>query len=484
MKRIGCIVLLVAMLSGCVFGGIGCAKQVKERTMYEVVVEYKPLDNALTGTVKMDFYNHSEMELDCLQLQLYPNAYRKGAIYSQIGYDATTEAYYAGESYGEISISSVLGCTSFTVGGEDKNLLYAQLDKPLAPNERITLDIGFSTRLAEVNASLGLTKSTVNFAGAFPTACTLTENGFYECVPSDVGQAAVADCADYSVRLTLPREYFLACAGEVVEEKTLESKKQYTISATNMRDFTFSLSTSYAAIEGYTGKTRVGYYYENDERKEEMLALAIKAVEYYSSIFGEYPHKRLALLQTNIVQDAVDYAGVCMLSKGLSKDALVWSVLTKTAAQWWYSSVGANRVENAWLVDGLSAYSAALFLEAHPEYERTKKEIVFDARKEYDEYRDAYRKALGWVDTRMNRPLSTFLNAYEYRCISEHKAVVMLSELEKAVGSKRLLSSLRKYYAENLYGSATPAHLAGAFERNGLAVAGFLESYWAGKGTF
>ena len=484
MKRIVWIVLSGIMFFGCIFGVTGCAKQVKERTRYEVVVEYKPLDNALTGTVKMDFFNHSGQELDCLKLQLYPNAYRKGTIYSEVGYDAMTEAYYAGESYGEISISSVLGCTSFTVGGEDKNMLYAQLEKPLASNERITLDIGFSTRLAEVNSPLGQTKSAVNFAGAFPTACALTENGFYECVPSDVGQAVVADCADYCVRLILPREYILACAGELVEEKTLESKKQYTVSATNMRDFTFSLSTSYAFKEGYTGKTRVGYYHENDEKADEALGLAIKAVEYYSSIFGEYPHESLTLLQTNIVQKAVDYSGVCMLSKGLVGDALVWSVLTKVAAQWWYSAVGANRVENAWLVDGLSAYSAILFLDAHPEYGQTKKQLIADARAEYDGYRDTYKKALGWVDTRMNRPLSTFLNAYEYRCISEHKAVVMLSELEKAVGNKRLLSSLRKYYAENLYGSATTAHLAGAFERNGLGVAGFLESYWAGKGTF
>ncbi len=484
MKRIGCIVLLLAMLSGCVFVGTGCTKQAKERTTYEVVVEYKPLDNALTGTVKMDFYNHSEIDLDCLRLQLYPNAYRKGAIYSQIGYDATTEAYYAGESYGEISISSVLGCTSFTVGGEDKNVLYAQLDEPLAPNERITLDIGFSTRLAEVNAPLGRTKSMVNFAGAFPTVCALTEEGFYECVPSDVGQAIFADCADYSVRLTLPKEYRLACAGEIIEEKSLESKKQYTVSAIGVRDFTFSLSTSYTPLQGYTGKTEVAYYHINDEKADEVLALAMQAVQYYSSIFGEYPYKRLALLQTSIVQKAVDYAGICMLSKGLDGDDMLWSILTKTAAQWWYAAVGANRVENAWLVDGLSAYAAALFLEAHPKYERAKKEVVDDARREYDGYRESYRKALGWVDTRMNRPLSTFLNGYEYRCISEHKAVVMLSELEKAVGSKRLLSSLRKYYAENLYGSATPAHLVGAFERNGLDVAGFLESYWAGKGTF
>ena len=69
MKRIGWIVLAGMMLLGCVFGVTGCAKQVKECTKYEVVVEYKPVDNALTGTVKMDFFNHSQQELDCLQLQ-------------------------------------------------------------------------------------------------------------------------------------------------------------------------------------------------------------------------------------------------------------------------------------------------------------------------------------------------------------------------------------------------------------------------------
>ena len=215
-----------------------------------------------------------------------------------------------------------------------------------------------------------------------------------------------------------------------------------------------------------------------------VLKVAREAVEYYSSLFGEYPYPRFALLQTKVVQDVVDYAGLCMLDEGLQGDGLIWSVLTGTAAQWWYSAVGVNRIENAWLVDGLSAYAAAMFLDAHPGYGRTKKEVVSEAKREYDSYKQAYQKALGWVDTRMNRPLSTFLNGYEYRSISEAKAVVMLAELEKAVGGKRFLSALRRYYAENVYGLATPAHLVGAFERNGLDVGGFFEGYWEGKGTF
>ena len=171
MKRMALVALSGILFLGSFFGWTGCTKQEKPRTMYEVVVEYKPMDNALTGAVKMDFFNSSDTELDCLWLQLYPNAYRKGGVYSPIGYEAMGEAYYAGESYGEISISSVLGCTGFTVGGEDKNVLYAQLEKPLAPGERITLDIGFSTRLAEVYSPLGKAERVVNLAGVFPTAC-------------------------------------------------------------------------------------------------------------------------------------------------------------------------------------------------------------------------------------------------------------------------------------------------------------------------
>ena len=77
--------------------------------MYEIVAEFKPSDNTLTGTVKVDFYNGTEAELECIAFQLYANAYRKNPLYSPIPYEALDEAYYAGENYGGIVVSSVLG---------------------------------------------------------------------------------------------------------------------------------------------------------------------------------------------------------------------------------------------------------------------------------------------------------------------------------------------------------------------------------------
>ena len=489
MKKAVLFLLPIFLFASCLFAGCGCAKKGKERTRYEINAEYKPSDSTLTGTVKVDFYNAYDTEFTCLQFQLYPNAYRKGALLSPIGYDVALESYYAGESYGEIGISSALGASGFEVGGADKNLLFVYLEKPLAPEKRVTVDIGFSTRLAKVNHRLGITKTAVNFAGAFPVLCGYTQSGFYECVPSDVGDAYYADAAEYTLHLTTPKEYTLVSGGRVLEERTLESKKRYTVSAMNARDLAFCMAKDYAFLQEKTGKTTVEYAYYQAKNSEEIIAFAQKAIAFYSSVFGEYPYDVLRLAQTSLTHGQADGSGLCMIpekwtAQGELAGETAFELAKLIAGEWWYSAVGANRMEHPWLVDGLSAYSAALFFGKHDGYGVTKQEIIEKARTEYNAFRDGYQKALGWVDTRMSRQLSSFLNSYEYENVVEHKSVVMFAELEKALGSKKFLSGLRKYYAENLFENAMPAHLVGAYERIGLDLHGFFDGYVNGKGTF
>lgn len=454
--------------------------------MYEIVAEFKPSDNTLTGTVKVDFYNGTEAELECIAFQLYANAYRKNPLYSPIPYEALDEAYYAGENYGGIVVSSVLGSVGYEIGGADENILYAQLQSPLPPEGRVTLDIGFSTKLAKLNHRLGVTKSAVNFAGAFPTVCGYSENGFYECVYSDVGEPFFADVADYTVTLTLPKEYRLATCGAVTEEKGLESKKKHTVSVANARDFAFVIAKDYSVLQKKIGKTAVNYYALSagqDDKNQELLDYICTLVSFYSSAFGEYPFDVLTVAETELIGGVADYSGLCMFSKSLTGVDRIYALAKEIAAEWWYAAVGANRVESAWLVEGLSAYSAALFFEKNTGYDFTKKGLIDGSLKEYLGYKSVYQKALGWVDTRMQRPLSTFLNGYEYGCVSADKAVVMLSELERGIGSKKFMVGLKKYYSENRFGSATPAALVGAFERAGAQASGFFDGYLSGKGT-
>lgn len=477
------VLLSVCLLLGSVLGLCACSKTEKERTRYEIVAEYRPDDLALAGTVKVDFYNDSEAEIDCLKFQLYPNGYREHSMLSPIGYDVAMEAYYAGQSFGEITISSVLGASRYEVGGEDKNILYAYLEKPVLPQGRVVLDVGFTTRLAKVNHRLGVTKRSVNFSGAFPVLCGLEEGTFFECAPCDIGTPAFADCADYSLKLTLPKDYLLSAPGKV-EEVGLESKKRHTVSLLNARELAFCASEEYRVSEGQTGKTQVRFYHFGEEKAESAVRLAERAIELFSSAFGEYPYDTFVFARTGATELVFDQVGHCMLSQRATGTEFTTALLAGIAAQWWYAGVGVNRVLHPWQVDGLTAYAVALFYEKYPEYGCTGKDFVAQARGNYQTYKDTYGKAFGWVDARIDRPLNDFINDYEYKAVARDKALAMFDELEKGIGRKKMLAGLRKYYAENLYATSSPASLAGAFERIGVNASGFFDGYLSGKGTF
>ena len=177
----------------------------------------------------------------------------------------------------------------------------------------------------------------------------------------------------------------------------------------------------------------------------------------------------------------MEYPALAMLSDSLSEENLVRTIAHETAHQWWYAVVGSNQIENAWQDEGLAEYSAIAFFENYEKYGVTREDAVTEALKEYRSYYDVYGSVLGRTDTAMTRQLKEFISDYEYKCLSYDKAVVMFDTLRKSVGDKKFFAGLKKYYAENAFASATPDALVGAFERVGLDVRGFFESFLQGK---
>ena len=161
--------------------------------------------------------------------------------------------------------------------------------------------------------------------------------------------------------------------------------------------------------------------------------------------------------------------------------ALAKAVAKETAAQWWGVVVGSDQVENAWQHEGVSEYSAAMFFENYEKYAITREGIVGDALKEYRAYYDVYGSVLGRTDTKMVRPLKDFVSEFEYRCLEIDKPLVMLDTLRKSVGDDVFLKGLKRYYRDNRFFIATAEHFIGAFEKSGLDVRGFFESFLYGK---
>ena len=480
--KVKLFLLCAMMLLTCLFG-VGCQGENTPKSMgrYEITAEYNPDNGTLAGVEKFTFENGTQTALSVLKFQLYPNAYRKDALYAPVDTSLKEAAYYSGESYGEMVIYSVHGAKSWEVMGEDENILYVYLLQPLYPDETVVLDIGFMVKLAKVNHRTGVTSRTVNLGNFYPILCPIGREGFVETVYHSLGEPFVSEIASYSVSITLPKEYEVACSGSLVAERTLESKKVHTYAVDNVRDFALVLCTGYKRLQTQVGDCTLSYYYYDDRTAEQTLQTAREALEFFSLRFGEYPYSTYAVAQTELCFDGEEYPCFTLLSHGLTESEKIRAIVRETANQWWYGVVGSDQVQNAWQDEGLAEYSALLFFENYEKYERTREQIVQEALKEYRSYYDVYGSVLGRTDTRMSRCLNEFISRYEYLCTVRDKSVIMFDTLRKSVGDKTFFAALKRYYNENKYKLVSPEHLIGAFERAGVDAGGYFESFLNGK---
>ena len=365
MKRVVRILLAFCCFLIGVFIPASCKKELNPHTRYEINVEYVPKSKTLAGTAKVVFENYTESVLSVLKFQLYPNAYRKDALYKPVSTAYETAAYYAGESYGEMVISSVYGSKNWEVMGEDENILYVYLERALYPGETVVLDVGFITKLANVNHRTGVTEKTVNLGNFFPILCGIKNGGFWETVYYSDGDPFYTECADYKVSLTLPKEYVVASTGKLMNERTLESKKVYTMSAANVRDFAMVLSKDFevSSVEK-RGKTLYYYHYQ-DKEPQKTLEIISESFSFYEETFGEYPYDVYSVAQTGFCVGGMEYPCLTFIADNLAEDEKVRAIAHETAHQWWYAAVGSDSIENAWQDEGLAEYSALAFFEKY-----------------------------------------------------------------------------------------------------------------------
>lgn len=480
MKRF-CAFFLAATCLPCLYFFVGCQSSADSGIRYEITAEYLPDDQTLTGTLKLSYENKSDAMRESLSFALYPNAYREGALYPPVSATYQSSAYYQGKSYGEMSVTSVHGGKGWQICGEDKNILSVMLETPLYAGDEVVLDISFITRLANVNHRTGVTERVVNLGNFFPILCADLGQGEIEIPYYNIGDPFVSECADYDVVLTVPQGYVVAATGTLQEERHLESKKKCIFSGENVRDFALAVSPSFRVEEGIVGKTTVRYYYVDDVKAKDRLALIEEAVTYFSSVFGEYPYPNYSVVQTGFCLGGMEYPAFAFVSSALAEEDMVRAVVHETAHQWWYAAVGSNQLCEAWQDEGLAEYSTTLFFGEHPQYGLTRDGLVQESLAACRAYHDVYGNVFGKTDGRMSRELNEYVSEYQYRVLAYDKGVVLLDTLRESVGEKKFFSALKKYYADNRYKIATVGDLIGAFERTGVDVAGLFAAFLEDK---
>lgn len=451
---------------------------------YNQTLVFNANEKVLEGKEVVGFYNYTDQILDKAYLHLYPNAFKEGNKAKVVSLANEVKAYPNGKSYGQIDIESVCcGAESLTyeIGGEDENILIVDLNQELYPQDFIVFEIGFSTKLANINHRLGYGNNTINLCNYYPILCVYENGEYMTDLYHSNGDPFYSKIANYNVELTYPKEYTLASSGE----QNLSEDGEYIkakISANKVRDFAMVLSDKFTTLCDTYKDTKLNYYYYSDSTPTETMEV-IKNVLKMNERYGKYPYSTLTVCEANFVHGGMEYPNLVLISDDLNDGDIYKNVVVhELCHQWWYGLVGNNQYLYGFLDEGLTDFNTALFYDEYPEYNHTSSEIFANASKSYANFVRVYSGVVPDFSTKMIRKLNEFPTESEYTYVAYVKGMLMFSNLNDLLGTKKMTKCLKYYFECNKYKEATPQDLITAYNKaSGKDLTSFFESWLEGR---
>ena len=424
----------------------------------------------LIGKQTVNYKNTTSNILGEIYFHLYPNSFSDIAVNKPVSKLYESKAYPNGLSYGKIEINDVnIGnddC-SYKLENTDNDILKVTLNSPLYPNDFVKIILDYKITIPNVLHRFGYNEKTINLGNFYPIVCVFDANGWDKNPYSSNGDPFYSGMANYNVTISYPNNYVLANTG--IKTQSQEDKTSQTITtkmyAKAVRDFAMVLSTEFNTKSQLVDNTEITYYYYGDEKSDESMDIAKKALTTFNTKYGKYPYSTLAVVETGFLYGGMEYPNLVMISDSLDKyDDYCITIIHEIAHQWWYGIVGNNEYDYGWLDESLAEYSVVVFYENNPEYEIMRDVCVKNAITSYTLFVDVYKDVFKQVDTSMNRKLNQFNTEPEYVYAAYVKGMIMFDDIRNLIGDKNFFDSLKNYYKKMGGQNATPENLIEIFE--------------------
>lgn len=488
---------LVEALTG---GGTSNARSVAN---YQLEVRYDPTTHRLQGQGRVQYTNTTESPTEELRWHLYLNAFLndRSTFMKSSGGQLRGDRFEEGQ-YGFVTVTrlsaeprrpeeppaELLSGAHYAHpdddNAHDRTVWVTPLPYALGPGQTITLKLEFTAQLPKVFARSGFSGDFAMVAQWFPKLGVLQAGGWNCHQYHGLGEF-YADYGDYRVAITVPEGHVVGATGSLVETQRGEDGWVTSIYAeAQVHDFAFavdprfleakvtfradearqdpdtaevarSLGLSPEQLELSDVEVRLLYQPEHAAHVERYLDAMVYGLGWYGRRYGAYPYRTLTVI------DGPRGAGGAM---GMEYPTLIaggvgWPspasgpspeqvALHELAHQWWYGLVGNNEVEEAWLDEGFTTYSAGSAMDQkygpkifgpfwlHP----------------WLQGRRLHQKELWRLGTLLAperdaivRPVFGYRNDASYGMNVYPRAALTLQALGRAIGEDQLARALRLY---------------------------------------
>jgi len=418
-KTLGLLLTLI-LAAVAAPGGDYAAAAAPPRPHYELRLDLDLERNVLTAVQTVDYTNPTTATLGSLVFHVIP-------------------AYHGAFALTSASVDSQVVTPTL-----DGIVLELSLPRSLPPGQATQVVLRYRLNLPPSDGRFGAANGIIALGDWFPVLAVY-QGGWDRHRYTAIGDAFLADLADYDVYLTTSQPATVAATGEVVTQQG----RDWQLRARQVRDFALAVSTRYQVQSKDLNGVTLSIYYPPEQAPEaaEALVIGAEAVRWYVDRLGPYPYPNLGIAVTGYktpIHNAQEHPCLVFLrSDMLAGSRTNLRILTahELAHQWFYAMVGNDQLHDPWLDEALvTAISLDFFRQRYP-----------------GEYAELWTI---WGDFRhstpVNRGIYDFPNGTTYFAAVYRQGATFLRELSEAMGETAYWQGLKNYFETQRFRLARP----------------------------
>ena len=435
--------------AGLVDSAVGALKDLSEASTYYISLEIaSDLVSPIKGHQIVRFFNTEKQALSEIYFRLYPN-FQGGNI--------------------EVSHMTLDGGAMIPSLESADTALRVDLNHPLQPGESLVIEMDFELSIpTEMGGNYGLYgyfEDVLVLDTFYPMIPAYDENGWASQTPQDNGDLTYTDASFYFVQVEAPADLVLASSGVAVDQQIKGNTQTTVFAGGPARDFYLAGSREFVEINEQVGETLVRIYTRPEYSVNQVYALdyATHAIEILSRQVGEYPYSEFEVLSSPMRALGIEYPGITSIvvdefvdgveMYGMPTAQMLESTLVHEAGHmWFYNAVGNDQQNQPWVDEALVQYMTYIYYE--------------DRYGDGDGYVDSWKSRWSRVENAMipiGMPAGDYHGA-EYSAIVYGRGPLFFYEIELKYGMDTVMSGVRNYYQDHLWGNGYTEDLRAALE--------------------
>ena len=432
-------------------------------TEYEIEIEIPDTDVAdgleISGRQLVTFTNTTETWLNELPFRLYAN----GAHHDHNAI--------------EIISAKIDGASIDREFSEADSVAWMMLPSELAIGEKVVIEMEFTLTVPVDEAShygilnYSTDNDTTVLAHWYPVvAARDPATGWMLKPSSQFGDPIFTDIGMYSVTITAPTGRTYITSGVEASRDLDGDTEALTFIAKPSRDFVIVMSETLQSETTEVDGTLVTSWFlpQHREGGEAVLIWTANSLEVFNPLLGEYPWTHLQAIEAVVYNAAaVELPQMFIMGSSFYRASDIsqpvsyfeFTVAHEVVHMWFYSLVGNNQYDDAFIDEGLTNY-----LSGDIYFRSVYGESVGDSAQQTFLYRPFQRMIEGNADVIVDHPTDDFPTSNAYVSAVYTKAPMGFRAIHMAMGDGPFFTALRTYVEDFSWRVATPADLEAAFQ--------------------